>query len=162
MFERHYISISESRIYETENSRYINEEKYKPYLDWLGAGNVPPAVSADRFVEIVDGAAREVADKAAILEAEEYARTHPPPASNETVSALCRVVDALIRGDLDGAPFFDYIRSRWYARAITAADVAEMVKKRRITQAEADQILAVERMPEGAAGRLSPGGGYFG
>lgn len=147
-FQRAWITPTEYRIYEVEFSRYVSETGYQPYLDWIVAGNVPENVSGDRFVLIApDGTPYWDPNKAAILAAEAYAAAHPPVVIDDTVIALCRVIDSILKGDTKGAPYFDYIRMRWYSRDITAADIAKYVQRRYLEQTEANAIMAVEQVP---------------
>lgn len=96
MFERRWISTTEARIYEIENARYVDEERYAPYLEWLKAGNSPAPASGDRFITIVGGVPVEDPEKAAVLAAEEYARLHPPPTAEERIAALEAVINDLL------------------------------------------------------------------
>lgn len=98
MFERRWISTTEARIYEIENARYVDEERYAPYLEWLKAGNSPAPASGDRFVTIVNGLPVEDPDKTAILAAEEYARLHPEPSLEERLTAAEAVIVELLKG----------------------------------------------------------------
>ena len=75
-YEHHYLSLSQYRVYELDEYRlrlrFIDDpENYKPYQEWLAAGNIPEKVSGDRFISIVNGEVIENPDKDLILAAEE-------------------------------------------------------------------------------------------
>lgn len=148
MFERHWFTLTDSRIWETENSRYIDEINYVPYLEWVAAGHTPPNVSADRFILIgANGLPYEDPNKAAILAAEAYAAAHPEPAMDATIGAACDMIDSILLGGNKRGAYFAYVKARWYTRDLTADELSTLVTKRFITAAERTAILAVEQVP---------------
>ena len=87
-FQKIYTSLTDYKIWEVENGRFVNETAYVPYLEWKAAGNQPSVVSGDRFIVIVDGLPTEDPNKATVLAKEEYDRTHPVPTIHEQVAAI--------------------------------------------------------------------------
>lgn len=45
MFEKRFTSETDYGIWEIENSRWINEEQYVPYQDWIADGNTPTDIA---------------------------------------------------------------------------------------------------------------------
>lgn len=97
-FEQHWTSTTTYLIYEVANSRYIDEQNYVPYLEWLSFGNVPEPKSGDRFISIVNGLPVEDPEKENILAAEEYERLHPMPTIEERLEAAEAVIVELLKG----------------------------------------------------------------
>lgn len=157
MFQKVYTSLTKYHIWEIKNNRKIVEDKYVPYLRWLEEPkdpehpelglNVPEVISGDRFITIVNGLPVEDPNKSAILAEEAYAASHPQPTTNETLSTLCAVIDSVLLNETKSAPYYNYIRMRWYTRDITAERIATYVQKNRLSQAEADAIMAIEQVP---------------
>lgn len=71
MFYKLWKSTTEYGIWEDTFGRYIDEQHYIPYLDWLSLGNHPPPGSGDRFI-LIDASGNPYIDpnKDAILAAE--------------------------------------------------------------------------------------------
>lgn len=75
-YKHHYTNTNEFLVFEyNEYGRIVriidDPENYKPYQDWIAAGNIPEKKSGARFISIVNGEVVVNPDKDAILAAEE-------------------------------------------------------------------------------------------
>lgn len=99
MFEKHWVSTTEYKIYEVENCRYIDAKNYVPYLEWQSKETMVSA-SADRFISIVNNVPVEDPKKAEILAQEEYERLHPLPTLEERLEAAEALIIELLKGGI--------------------------------------------------------------